>query len=101
MKPVWRKEKSAKRQKEELNKLIASLQDAAEVENLFNELLTPAESEDLARRWHLVRLLIKGASQREVSKEVGIGVATVTRGARELRNESCMFKNMYERLYSK
>jgi TrpR family trp operon transcriptional repressor len=101
MKPRSRNEKSAKSQKEELNKLIALLKDAAEVEELFKELLTPAEYEDLARRWHLVRLLITGASQREVSKEVGIGVATVTRGARELRNESCMFKHMYERLYSK
>ena len=101
MKPRWRNEKSAKHQKEELSKLIASLKDPNEVESLFEELLTPAECEDLARRWHLVRLLINGASQREVSKEVGIGVATVTRGARELRNESCMFKHMHNRLYSK
>jgi TrpR family trp operon transcriptional repressor len=101
MKPRRRNEKAAKRQKEELIKLIASLNDAGEVERLLKELLTPAEFEDLARRWHLVRLLIKGASQREVSEEVGIGVATVTRGARELRNDDCMFKEMYSRIYSK
>jgi len=101
MKPRWRKEDAADQQKDELHKLLASLKDTGEVEKLLRELLTPAECEDLARRWHLVRLLIQGASQRKVSKEVGIGVATVTRGARELRNDDCMFKEMYTRLYSK
>lgn len=55
------------------------------LENLLKGLLTPNEIEEFAKRIRLVRLLKKGVAQHEIAKKLGIGVATVTRGAKEIK----------------
>ena len=55
------------------------------LENLLNGLLTPKEIEEFAKRIQLVRLLKKGVAQHEIAGKLGMGVATVSRGARELK----------------
>lgn len=55
------------------------------LENLLKGLLTPKEIEEFARRIRLVRLLKKGVGQHEIAKKLGIGVATVTRGSKEIK----------------
>lgn len=55
------------------------------VENLLKGLLTPSEIEEFAQRIELVRLLKKGVGQHEIAKRLNMGVATVTRGAKELK----------------
>lgn len=55
------------------------------LENLLKGLLTPSEMEELAERFRIVRLLKKGVGQHEIAKRLNIGVATVTRGSKELK----------------
>jgi TrpR family trp operon transcriptional repressor len=56
-----------------------------EMENLVLGLFTPAEIDEFSRRLRLVKLLKQGVSQHEIARQLGIGVATVTRGSRELK----------------
>lgn len=55
------------------------------LENLLKGLLTLKEIEEFAKRIRLVRLLKKGVGQHEIAKKLGIGVATVTRGSKEIK----------------
>lgn len=55
---------------------------------LLNVLFTEGEREELARRIQIIHLLAEGTSQREVAKQLGVGIATVTRGAKELAGMS-------------
>jgi len=48
-------------------------------------LLTPYEQQELINRLQIFELLSKGVSQRRVAKQLGVGIATVTRGSRALQ----------------
>ena len=48
-------------------------------------LLTERELSELEKRLQIVRLLNQGTPQREVAKQLQVGIATVTRGAKELK----------------
>ena len=62
------------------------------------DILTPAEFETLALRWQLVKRLNKGETHRAVAGELRLGVGTVMRGARELRNKKGGFNLMLKKL---
>lgn len=55
------------------------------LENLLRGLLTPKEIDEFAKRIRLVRLLKKGVAQHTIAEELGMGVATVSRGAKEIK----------------
>ena len=48
-------------------------------------LLTPYEQEEVIHRLQIFTLLTKGLSQREIAKQLGVGIATVTRGSKALQ----------------
>lgn len=48
-------------------------------------ILTEGEIEECGRRLEIVRLLKKGTPQHKVALMLNVGVATVTRGAREIK----------------
>jgi len=48
-------------------------------------LLTPQELEQLPVRLKIVKMLKQGMPHRKIAEELGIGIATVVRGARELK----------------
>lgn len=48
-------------------------------------LLTLNELEEIARRLQIVVLLKRGLSQREVAEKLKVGIATVTRGSKEIQ----------------
>ena len=48
-------------------------------------LLTPSEIEKIATRLEISRLLQQGVPQRQIAQQLGVGIATVTRGSRELK----------------
>jgi len=62
------------------------------------DILTPAEFEGLALRWQIVKKLNKGETHRSVAGDLGLGISTVTRGSRELRNKNGGFHLMFKRL---
>ena len=74
--------------KSNLNKLISVLLEMKTQEQMFDLLrgiLTLNEFNELARRLEIVKLLKKGVSQHQIAKKLKVGVATVTRGSRELK----------------
>ncbi|MDZ7924157.1 MAG: Trp family transcriptional regulator [Marinagarivorans sp.] len=48
-------------------------------------LLTPNELDSISTRLEIARLLKLGISQRKIASQLGVGIATVTRGSRELK----------------
>ena len=48
-------------------------------------LLTPYEQEEVVHRLQIFSLLAQGVPQREVAKQLGVGIATVTRGSKALQ----------------
>lgn len=76
MKDIWFKE---------LNQLISSAKDGEEAGELLKALLTPAEYEEIAARLQIVKLLREGETQRAIRDRLGVSIATVTRGSRELK----------------
>lgn len=50
----------------------------------LDDLLTPKEREEFERRWDIIERLHAGETQRSIASDLGVGIATVTRGSREL-----------------
>lgn len=89
MEPAWKKD---------LLQLFASAKGTAELEALLEALLTPAEHEELAKRWQIVRQLIQEVPQRTIRDNLAASIATVTRGSRELQYGNGTFQKFYKRL---
>ena len=56
-----------------------------EMLDFLKGILTPREIEKLSTRLQIVKLLKKGLPHQEIARRLKVGVATVTRGSRELR----------------
>lgn len=58
---------------------------ATEMLDFLKGILTPKEFDKVVTRLQIVKLLKKGLPHQEIARRLGVGVATVTRGSRELR----------------
>jgi TrpR family trp operon transcriptional repressor len=64
---------------------ILNIDTKEEMEDFLLGILTPNERQEISRRLEIIRLLLKGLPQAEIAERLGVGVATVTRGSRELK----------------
>ncbi|AEF56039.1 Trp family transcriptional regulator [Marinomonas posidonica] len=55
------------------------------LEKRLKALLTPNEINEMLHRLQILSLLEQGVPQREIAKQLGVGIATVTRGSRALK----------------
>ncbi len=88
MKFLFDKQNKVDSTKEDVDLLIdilLSVNSKEKMENLLLGLLTPKEVEEIAERIRIVQLLKKGVGQHEVAAKLNTGVATVSRGAKELK----------------
>ena len=65
---------------------LANCTDSTEIEKLLSALLTDKEQHDIANRIRIFDLLDRGVTQREIAEQLGVGIATVSRGARAMQN---------------
>jgi len=74
--------------------VFARIGSAAEMRRFFDEILTAAETRDLALRWLLLRKLSTGMSQRKIADELGISLCKITRGSKILKNRKSVTVRM-------
>lgn len=67
-----------------LVKCVLSLKTKKDVREFLDGILTPKEREELAVRLQIIRLLKKKVPQHEIAAKLGVGIATVTRGSKEI-----------------
>lgn len=70
---------------------IKNLKTEKEIKDFLESLFTADEINEFETRLKIIKLLIKGYSQRAVAEKLNVGVATVSRGARELKNKKFKF----------
>jgi TrpR family trp operon transcriptional repressor len=71
-----------------LKPIVQTIQDcksSKELEELLSGLLTPVEIEQMNTRLRIIKMLKDGVPQHKIAKDLGIGVATVTRGSKMLQ----------------
>ncbi len=68
-----------------LYKHLMSASTSAHMSEMLEALLTPGELKNIAIRLEIAHLLRSGMTQRDIAKQLGVGIATVTRGSRELK----------------
>lgn len=67
---------------------MATMPDAATLEQFLIDLCTPAELRALSERWHVAKLLNAGElSYREINARTGVSTTTIGRVARFLNEE--------------
>jgi len=81
---------------QELSKTLAACSDPVLIEDFLKSLLTVSETNGVANRWALVRLLDVGMSQRNIASELGLSLCNITRGSRELKKDNSSFAKMIE-----
>ncbi|OGJ38289.1 MAG: hypothetical protein A2383_03455 [Candidatus Pacebacteria bacterium RIFOXYB1_FULL_39_46] len=76
----------------ELAEHFLKIKTRREVIAFLDGILSPQELVDISQRLQIVKQLKRGVSQREIATDLGVGIATVTRGSRELQKGK--FKNV-------
>lgn len=70
---------------EELITLLLSIKTEAEMRDFLQGILTPQELVEIPHRLAIVKMLKKGISQQDIAVRLKVGIATVTRGSKELQ----------------
>jgi len=70
----------------ELIDYLLAVKTPAKMEKALRALLTPAEFAEIANRLQIINLLKAGEPQRKIADRLGVGIATVSRGARALKD---------------
>lgn len=73
---------------QELLKVISSMENLDDLNRFFEDILTPAELEDISLRWKLLKDLHNGITQRKIAEKYGISLCKITRGSRILKNKN-------------
>lgn len=79
------------RHRAELLEILIRIKDSKILARFLEDILTPQELSEIIRRWQIVKLLVKRIPQRTISRNLGVSIATVTRGARVLRDKKSSF----------
>ncbi len=69
----------------ELIELLITIKNKQDMENFLMGILTPKELEEIPARLQIVKLLKKGLPQQQIAEKLGVGIATVTRGSKEIQ----------------
>lgn len=81
--------------------LLGILERIARDKKLLNDfltdLLTPREYDDIVLRWQIVKQLHQGIPQRQIAEDLGVSIATITRGSRELLDDKGGFQKVLKR----
>lgn len=65
---------------------LAKCNDKDEIKSILTALLTEKEQHEITNRILIFELLDRGMSQRDISEQLGVGIATVSRGAKAIQH---------------
>ena len=82
---------------EEISTILNAMDNSQDIDIFLTQLLTPTEQSMIQRRWELVKLLYNGIPQREIASKLGMSLCKVTRGAKELKKEDSIFRQILEK----
>lgn len=64
---------------------LLSLTSQEKMEKALRDLLTENELAEIANRLQIIEMLEQGIPQRQIADQLGVGIATVTRGSKALK----------------
>ncbi len=64
--------------------LVYSIRDKALLADFLAGLTTAKERAELVQRVEIIKKLVAGEPQHQIARDLGVGIATVTRGSKEL-----------------
>jgi TrpR family trp operon transcriptional repressor len=73
--------------KQQFLNLITEVEQTEELNDILDLLLTLKEYQEIANRVEIFKKLDEGETQRDISDELEVSIATVTRGSREMQNK--------------
>lgn len=85
----------------ELVSLLCKITEPKEMELFLTDLLTSSEQKELSQRLQIVKLLHKNVPQRTIAEKLGIGVATITRGSKEMQKKNSGFQKILDKYYDR
>lgn len=65
--------------------LLLKIKTKAEMKNFLLGIFTPKELKEIPTRLQIVKMLKKGISQHKIAGDLKVGIATVTRGSKEIQ----------------
>lgn len=65
--------------------MFLSIKTKAYMKDFILGILTPRELEEISMRLQIIKMLKRGVPQHEIAKKLNVGVATVTRGSKEIQ----------------
>jgi len=77
---------------DELIQTFLALKTKEEMHEFLLGILTPQELIEIPTRLEIVKMLKNGVGQHKIAEKLGVGVATVTRGSKEIQKGR--FKNI-------
>ncbi|HVZ11415.1 MAG TPA: Trp family transcriptional regulator [Patescibacteria group bacterium] len=75
-----------------LIEVLMSIGSRGEMLNFLQGIFTPKELVEIPTRLEIVKMLKSGVAQHEIAEKLGVGIATVTRGSKEIKKGR--FKNV-------
>ncbi|OGH48292.1 MAG: hypothetical protein A3A51_00655 [Candidatus Levybacteria bacterium RIFCSPLOWO2_01_FULL_39_10] len=85
---IFNSARNREKEEKQLDQFITALleMDSKEkMKDFLEGILTPKELQELPHRLGIVKMLKRGISQHDVAGKLGVGIATVSRGSRELQ----------------
>lgn len=73
------------KQLNDLIDLLLSVKNKEDMENFLLGIFTPKELVEIPMRLHIVKMLKKGVPQHMIADQLKVGIATVTRGSKEIQ----------------
>jgi TrpR family transcriptional regulator, trp operon repressor len=86
------KNKSEQYKKEVVDVIYQIAKDKDLLGDFMHDILTPHEFDNIGVRWQIVKKLASGEHHQSIADDLHLGVATVTRGSREMRRSDGGFR---------